>query len=60
MGYFYSSLLPKESTVSNLVGEMRQREVGSRIFNLRFCERHKLPKGEMEYEERNNKELVTF
>jgi hypothetical protein len=48
MGYFYSSLLPKESTVSNFVGGMRQREVGLRIFNLRLCERHKLPKREME------------
>jgi hypothetical protein len=38
MGYFYSSLLPKESTVSNLVGGMRQREVGLPIFNLRFCD----------------------
>jgi hypothetical protein len=46
--------------VSNLVGGMRQREVGLRIFNLSFCERHKLPKGVMEYEERSNKKLVTF
>jgi hypothetical protein len=38
MGYFYSSLLPKESTVSNLVGGMRQRELGLPIFNLRFCD----------------------
>jgi len=50
----------KESTVSNLVGGMRHREVGLRIFNLRFFERHKLPKGEKEYEDRNNKKLVTF
>jgi len=60
MGYFYTSLLRKESTVSNMVGVMCQREVGLRIFNLRFCESHKLPKGKMEYEKRKNKKLVTI